>query len=789
MIIFRLVLYSMSFVCAILGTFFCRETKANRKAPHNHGNDNTSSQRKEAKAKKTKAIISFISATCGILLGFALPIPAPVVYPSDCEFSHPSPYEIRLEADSLTRIYYTLNGDSSPKKDGILYEQPIILEDNTTIVAQSKFLIWWSAQTKVNCPVYKADEHEEVIEATRLDFLEKDIEMQVGDTYKINTIISPENAIPPIMEWSSDNADVVTVISDGTITAKSAGSAVITAKISILNLSAHCNIIVRENNSNDTLPVINENIINSHPAEQGPSPSEQKSSSQPDETAAPPIILTGISIQSAPFQNTYYCGESLNTDGLELTAHYSNGTSQTIQRGYKCSPPILNTVGSQTITVTYGGQKAFFTVSVKESKTETVILESIEIKSLPLKTIYEIGEYLDTAGLILTAWYNDGSSKTIQDHYDCSPRHLITAGSQNITVEYENLTTSYVVSVQDVKQQPVTLNSIAIKRLPDKKYYYVGDFLDITGLELTGNQSDGTSQTITEGFSWIPKTLAEPGYQTITVLYNGKTTNFTVSVEEITVTDIAIKSLPHKTEYKIGERLNMNGLELTVQYNNGTSQNISSDFNYPQTELTTAGQQTIMVEYSGKSTSFTINVIADPIRITSCELYKRYESDNILQSMFTVNFSTNVDYKKATFYIGGYSVNCLLTDASEGMQSFDRNYFTNSSYDIELAVVDAYGNTDTHKFKADLGEIAISLEQQSLELSVNNTCTLTAYVTGIAGHDVKWSSSDSDIVSVSNDGVLGKPYASAKLTAKKAGSVTVTAAVGGKSVECVVNVK
>ena len=57
-------------------------------------------------------------------------------------------------------------------------------------------------------------------------------------------------------------------------------------------------------------------------------------------------------------------GESLNTAGLELTLTFNNGTTQKVTSGFTTSGYDKNKVGKQTITVTYQGKSATFTVTV-----------------------------------------------------------------------------------------------------------------------------------------------------------------------------------------------------------------------------------------------------------------------------------------------------------------------------------------------------------------------------------------------------------------------------------------
>lgn len=66
----------------------------------------------------------------------------------------------------------------------------------------------------------------------------------------------------------------------------------------------------------------------------------------------PEKTLIGIEVTKNPNKMTYEVGDTLNTEGIVVTAKYSDGSTRTdIVPSY--SPLVLNTVGNQTITVSY----------------------------------------------------------------------------------------------------------------------------------------------------------------------------------------------------------------------------------------------------------------------------------------------------------------------------------------------------------------------------------------------------------------------------------------------------
>ena len=62
--------------------------------------------------------------------------------------------------------------------------------------------------------------------------------------------------------------------------------------------------------------------------------------------------LTSIEVTTNPSTMTYEYGDTLQTTGMVITAHYSDGDTSAVS-GYQCFPTQLTMVGNQQITVTY----------------------------------------------------------------------------------------------------------------------------------------------------------------------------------------------------------------------------------------------------------------------------------------------------------------------------------------------------------------------------------------------------------------------------------------------------
>ena len=86
-------------------------------------------------------------------------------------------------------------------------------------------------------------------------------------------------------------------------------------------------------------------------------------------------------------------------------------------------------------------------------------LEGISVTTLPAKTEYAVGEALDLSGMVVTAFYDDGSSEPITDYTTAPPAGTIldAEGLVLVQVFFEDVSDTFLVSVADVPQPVATV--------------------------------------------------------------------------------------------------------------------------------------------------------------------------------------------------------------------------------------------------------------------------------------------------------------------------------------------
>ena len=107
------------------------------------------------------------------------------------------------------------------------------------------------------------------------------------------------------------------------------------------------------------------------------------------------------------------------------------------------------TEGVKTVTVSYQGKTAQFTVEVKAQEIPEKTLTGIRIDQKPTKTEYEVGEELDLSGLVVTGIYDDQSEAVLPEGtYSVTGFDSETEGVKTVTVSCQGKTAQFEIQVK-----------------------------------------------------------------------------------------------------------------------------------------------------------------------------------------------------------------------------------------------------------------------------------------------------------------------------------------------------
>ena len=230
------------------------------------------------------------------------------------------------------------------------------------------------------------------------------------------------------------------------------------------------------------------------------------------------------------------------------------------------------------------------------------------------------------------AFYSCGGIENVYYEGSAEDWAKITISSDNSSIK--NAQINY-----NCNSIPKNIISITVSKLPDKTRYIENEeSLNLTGGKLTVNYEGGSSyETELSAAEITGFDNSVSGKQTLTVNYNGHTTEFTVEIIEKPISFIAVASFPNKTEYIIGENADVSGGKIVVCYPEGTyividmTTDMLSGF-----DSSTVGSKAVTVTYKGYTTQFAVLISSLPsdldkdgkITATDITILRRFLSDS-----------------------------------------------------------------------------------------------------------------------------------------------------------------
>ena len=266
---------------------------------------------------------------------------------------------------------------------------------------------------------------------------------------------------------------------------------------------------------------------------------------------------------------------------------------------------------------------AAFLCGCNSEVSESVNISGIEVSSVPKKINYKNGEKLNLSGLEVKRNMTDGSSKILlPEEYSVDPAEgsvLKENGSMPVKIVSEGKTAFFPVYVEkpEVIETEKTFSvGLEISGLPEKKDYKIGESLNLAGLAVKMNKSDGTSVVLKEAEYTVEPAagtlLEEEGSVPVKISSEGKTAFFTVYVGKLSLKRLRIVSFPEKTYYLSDEVFKIDGLSVMCDFDNGTSKELSYGEYYISVlngeSLNDGFGQKITVSYGNVSAFFIINV-------------------------------------------------------------------------------------------------------------------------------------------------------------------------------------
>ena len=243
-------------------------------------------------------------------------------------------------------------------------------------------------------------------------------------------------------------------------------------------------------------------------------------------------------------KDKWYITNNETTWSIENVHNKTNSINYTIRRndtyGFAC----------------YAASTGTGPILYKKTEAPTKTVTGLAISGTASNTTYYVGDTPSAEGLVVTATYNDESTKDVTSSVSWS-FEPDTIQSNTIfvtaTASYEGITASTPYNITNKGTR--TLSSIKIGGEPAKTSYHIGDTPSAEGLTVKAIYSKGEPIDVTGDVTWTfnPETITEETTQvTATATYNGLTDSHTYNISA-KITDYTL--LEDGKKYYIGATL------------------------------------------------------------------------------------------------------------------------------------------------------------------------------------------------------------------------------------------
>ena len=347
------------------------------------------------------------------------------------------------------------------------------------------------------------------------------------------------------------------------------------------------------------------------------------------ELPEPEKVISGITADTEDMKTEYFVGEHLNLEGLKVEVVYTDDTTEELdEEEYEINiedGALLEEIGEQEIEVNYMDYTDTFTINVLELPEPEKVIAGITVDTEEMRTEYFAGEYLNLAGLKVEVIYTDDTTEELdKEEYEVNIEDgtlLEIIGEQEIVVSYMDYSDTFTINVSAFPEPEKIITGITVDTVNVKTEYFVGEHLNLAGLKVEVVYTDDTKEELDEEEYEINiedgTLLEEIGEQEIEVSYMNHEATFTINVSELPepeITGITVNTEDMKTEYFVGEHLNLAGLKVEVVYTDDTTEEIDEYETSLEDGalLEEIGEQEIAVSYMDYTDTFTINVLELP---------------------------------------------------------------------------------------------------------------------------------------------------------------------------------
>ena len=379
-----------------------------------------------------------------------------------------------------------------------------------------------------------------------------------------------------------------------------------------------------------------------------------------------------VKLETEPAKKNYLQGEQIDVAGGTILVFYNDGSQEVVPISYDMiKTSSTQKIGEKEVFLDFGGFMFSYKIHIQfreheKQKGELSRMNGTEKLEfmIPPKTVYQEGDIISKSMLAVKKVSTSGSFSVIRD-FDFEPKTPLTSEDKKIMIRKDDMTLEIDIEVMasnvsdtDIGQSKpqhgkevhpeLTINkgetavqssleprggqhltvmdrevsTVALASIPNKtEYLQMEGCLDLTGGKLLVVYTDGKTDVV----EMTPEMLVSQvdwdtmGVQYISVCYKpGKDVVFPIVIKQASLVKVVVVSPPSKTSYVDGETLDISGLVLEGEYNNGQRIPIT-DFSMDARTLH-IGEAVVQCKYNGLI--FPIFVSVSESKISGIHMHK-----------------------------------------------------------------------------------------------------------------------------------------------------------------------
>ena len=299
---------------------------------------------------------------------------------------------------------------------------------------------------------------------------------------------------------------------------------------------------------------------------------------------------------------SYLIGDTVSLAGLTVTEDWYFAENVNVpfeSLSFDLAADVTETAGQKVANVYYNSNViGSVTLEVKIPNVQSVQLDTTDVT-----TEYLVGDTVSISGLTALITYENGLTKTVDTFTAVTDLATLTAepGNKNVIVSYVDPVSGHTangtvaIKVDGIVSYTVDTNDMILE-------YLEGDTVSFEGIKVNAVYYYGNIEAIdfaALNFVHDADLTATSGNKTVTVkVGDTEIGQFIVKVGDIPTASANTENVD--LSYRVGESVSLDGLTLTLTYNDGTPAETVTDFEI-LTDLAgltaTAGNKTIVVKY------------------------------------------------------------------------------------------------------------------------------------------------------------------------------------------------